>query len=121
VFKEEKIIENTRAMAPVMKQLHAELKAKHKSIGDARSIGLFGCLELVKNRKTKEPMSVNGGPVDPAVGKLVARLRENGVFAMAFGHLLLTNPPLTINKKQLEETFAIFDEALTITDAASSE
>jgi taurine--2-oxoglutarate transaminase len=121
VFKEEKIIENAREQGKVMAQLHAELKAKHKSVGDARSIGLFGCLELVKNRKTKEPMSINGGPVDPAVGKLIAHLKEKGVFAMAVGHLLLTNPPLVITKKQLEETFAVFDEALAITDAASTE
>ncbi len=119
VFKQDKIIENAAEVGKTMASVFAELKKKHKSVGDARSIGLFGCLELVRSRKTKEPLAPNAGPADPSVGKMMAFLRDKGVSTMAVGHFILCNPPLIITKQQLEEVLAIYDEALAITDAVS--
>jgi hypothetical protein len=60
----------------------------------------------------------------PAANKMMGYLRENGLStycahnAFPQGHLLMTNPPLVINEKQLDEAFQIIDKALTIVDDA---
>lgn len=95
VMEDEKIIENTKKMGDVMKMLHKKLKEKHSSVGDVRNIGLFGAIELVKSKKTKEPLVPYNG-THPVVPKLMAFLREKGIYCFINGHILHTNPPLII-------------------------
>src|SRR5450759_3314062 len=57
VMIDDDTMNHTQRMGGVLAELHAEMKKKHQSVGDVRSIGLFGVLELVKNRRTKEPMA----------------------------------------------------------------
>jgi taurine--2-oxoglutarate transaminase len=110
-------MEHTQRMGRVMSDLHAEMKEKHPSVGDVRSIGLFGVLELVRNRRTKEPMAPFNGS-SPEMQRLGGYLRENGMYAFVNWNNLFTNPPLCITEEQLRESFAIIDRALEITDAA---
>jgi taurine--2-oxoglutarate transaminase len=107
---------HTQRMGRVLSELHAEMKAKHPSVGDVRSIGLFGVLELVRNRETKEPMAPFNG-TSPEMQKLGAFLREHGMYAFINWNNLFTNPPLCITEEQLREAFAIIDRGLEITDA----
>ena len=95
------------------------MKRKHRSVGDVRSIGLFGVLELVRNRKTKEPMAPFNA-TSPEMQKLGAYLREQGMYVFINWNNLFTNPPLCITEQQLRESFAIIDKALDISDAAAS-
>ena len=53
VYEEENLVERTREMGQYVESKLLELKEKHPSIGDFRNTGLLGCIELVKNRKTK--------------------------------------------------------------------
>ena len=108
---------HTQRMGRVMSQLHAEMKEKHPSVGDVRSIGLFGVLELVRNRATKEPMAPFNG-TSPEMQKLGAFLREQGMYAFVNWNNLFTNPPLCITEEQLRDAFGVIDRALEITDAA---
>jgi taurine--2-oxoglutarate transaminase len=108
---------HTERVGRVMAELHAEMKRKHASVGDVRSIGLFGVLELVRDRRTKEPMAPFNGS-SPEMAKLGAYLREHGMYAFINWNNLFTNPPLCITEEQLRESFAIIDRALEITDAA---
>src|SRR5436190_4299975 len=55
IYEEENLVENAAKMGRYMNQQVEKLKEKHPSIGDFRNTGLLGCIELVKNRKTKEP------------------------------------------------------------------
>ena len=80
-------------------------------------IGLFGCLELVKNRKTKEPMAPYVGG-SPEMAKLGAYLKDNGVYNFTWSNMLHTNPPLTVTESELREVFEIINKALAITDQA---
>src|SRR3974390_2383810 len=57
VYEDDRLIENTKKMGAVMKQLHQEMQAKHPSVGEVRSIGLFGIIELVRSQKTKQQMA----------------------------------------------------------------
>jgi taurine--2-oxoglutarate transaminase len=57
VMQEDRIIERVGRMGPVLKGKLTDLGEAHPSVGEVRSIGLFGIIELVKDRKTKEPMA----------------------------------------------------------------
>jgi taurine--2-oxoglutarate transaminase len=119
VMKEDDIVGNSKRMGRVMAGLLDDLKAEHPSVGEVRSIGLFGCIELVKNRKTKEPMAPYVGP-SPEMAKLVSYLKDNGVYAFTWRNMLHTNPPLTVTEPELREVFEVINKALEITDAAAS-
>ncbi len=90
---------------------HADLYAKHPSLGDGRSIGLFGILELVRDRATYEPMAPYNGTSDEmkAVHK---HLKDHGLYTFVRWNTIMTNPPLTITEAELAEAFAIIDGAL---------
>jgi taurine--2-oxoglutarate transaminase len=117
VMIDDDTMNHTQRMGGVLAELHTEMKKKHQSVGDVRSIGLFGVLELVRNRQTKEPMAPFNG-TSPEMQKLGAFLREQGMYAFINWNNLFTNPPLCITEQQLREAFTVIDKALEITDAA---
>ena len=77
VYEEDGLIDNAKKMGAIMKQLGDELQAKHPSVGAVRSIGLFGIVELIRNRKTRQPMAPFNGTSDEmaALGPLLPRAR----------------------------------------------
>jgi taurine---2-oxoglutarate transaminase len=117
VMKDDNLVGNSKRMGTVMAGLMDDLKAEHPSVGDVRNLGLFGCIELVKNRQTKEPMGPYVG-ASPQMTKLGAYLREQGVYNFTWRNMLHTNPPLTTSEAQLREVFEIINQALEITDEA---
>lgn len=117
VYEEDNLIENTRKMGKIMKELSAELQAKHPSVGAVRSIGLFGIVELVRSRKTMQPMAPFNGTSEE-MGALGKFFREQGLYTIVRWNSFYTNPPLCINEPQLREAFAIIDKGLEITDKA---
>lgn len=116
VMQDDDMVAHTKRMGRVLAELHQEMKRKHPSVGDVRSIGLFGVLELVRNRETREPMAPFNG-TSPEMQRLGAFLRQEGMYAFVNWNNLFTNPPLCITEEQLHESFAIVDRALEITDA----
>ncbi len=109
------IIEHAYEMGPVLHRLLADLGEQHPSIGEVRSIGLFGIIELVRNRQTKEPLAP-WNSTSPEMIALRKMLLERGLFLDIHWHTLLIIPPLIITEQQLADGFAILDEALSITD-----
>ncbi len=117
VMKEDRLVEKARETGRVMADMLQELVDRHPSVGEVRSIGLFGIIELVKNRKTKEPMApFNGSSSEMAAFRKF--LLDHGVFASIHWHTVLLIPPLIITPDQLADGFAVIDEALRITDSA---
>ena len=94
------------------------MKSKHPSIGDWRNTGLLGCLELIKNRTTKEPMAPwNAKPHEMGViAQVAAKIRELGMFTFVKWNFIFIAPPLTITKEELDEGLGIISEALKIAD-----
>ncbi len=117
VLHEDDLVGNSRRMGVVMAGLIADLKAKHPSVGDVRSIGLFGLVELVRNRQTKEPMAPFNG-TSPEMQELGAFFKENGLYVFVNWNNFFTNPPLCVTEEELRAAFEIFDAGLDITDAA---
>ena len=117
VYEEDQLIENARRMGAVMRQLLDDLARKHPSVGAARSIGLFGLVELVRDRAKKVPLAPFNGTSEEmaALGKF---FRQEGLYTFVRWNTFFTNPPLCITEAELREAFAIIDRGLEITDRA---
>ncbi len=115
VLEEDDLVGNSKRMGAVMRRHHQAMYAKHPSVGAVRNIGLFGILELVRNRKTFETMAPFNGTSDTM--KAVAKyIRDHGMYTFVRWHTIATNPPLCITEEQLAEGFEIIDGALDIAD-----
>jgi len=115
VMKSDHVVENAREMGKVMADMLAELVDRHPSVGEVRSIGLFGIIELVKNKSTHEPLSPWN--TNNATMKAIRKyLLDHGVFLYTHWHSILLLPPLIITPEQLAEGFAVLDQALEIAD-----
>lgn len=120
VYRDDRLIERARAMGEILKAELLKIKNKHPSVGDVRAIGLFSLVELVKDRRTREPLT----PYNPKPDQLGpmpqfnAFLREHGLFTFVRWNTFFVNPPLIISEEQLREGLAIIDQGLDIVDAA---
>src|SRR5437764_6210268 len=117
VYEEDNLLENARKMGVLMKELHADLARRHPSVGAARSIGLFGPIELVRDKAKKVPLAPFNGTSDEmaALGKF---FRQEGLYTFVRWNTFFTNPPLCITEQEMREAFAIIDRALDMTDRA---
>jgi taurine---2-oxoglutarate transaminase len=117
VMEQDDLVAKARERGTLLAQLHRDMAAKHASVGAVRSIGLFGIIELVRNRATLEPLAPFNG-TSPEMGALAKFFRQEGLFTFVRWNYFFTNPPLTITDDQLREAFAIIDRGLEITDQA---
>ncbi len=108
-YKDEGVIEHAARMGKVLDEILADLKARHPSVGDARNIGLFSAIELVKDRTTKEPLIV------PEIAK---QARAQGLSVMTPANMVAISPPLIITESQLKEGMTIIDGLLGLADKA---
>jgi taurine--2-oxoglutarate transaminase len=118
VMREEKIVEHSAEMGPVLNRMLRDLGEAHPSVGEVRSIGLFGIIELVKDRKTKEPMAPWNSS-SPEMTSFRKYCLEHGLFLYTHWHTALIIPPLIITGEQLQEGMDVLDGALEITDKAA--
>ncbi|HVO83898.1 MAG TPA: aminotransferase class III-fold pyridoxal phosphate-dependent enzyme [Syntrophobacteria bacterium] len=122
IYQEDNLIENSAKMGKYLLEKAMELKDKHPCIGDVRGLGLFVGLELVKNRKTKEPLVPVAGKLRPGLNpklEVARKLAELGMMAMAAnpGSVVAMAPPLIVTKAEIDEGVAIMDKALAAADA----
>jgi taurine--2-oxoglutarate transaminase len=115
VYVDDGLIEHSSQMGELMGAHHQTLLREHPSVGAVRNIGLFGVLELVRDRTTMEPMAPFNGNSDE-MRALDRYLLDHGVYTMVRWWDVMTNPPLCITEEQLNEGFAVINEALTIAD-----
>ncbi|MCE7904243.1 MAG: aminotransferase class III-fold pyridoxal phosphate-dependent enzyme [Anaerolineae bacterium CFX3] len=118
VMREDKLVERAAALGPVLKRMLNDLGEAHPSVGDVRSIGLFGIVELVRDRKTKEPMAPWNG-TSPEMAALRKYCLDHGLFLSTHWHTALVIPPLIIDEAQLAEGMSVLSEALDFADEAA--
>ena len=118
IYVEDDLIANAAAMGKYVDTGVEELKMKHPSIGDWRNTGLLGCIELVKDRKTKEPMApFNAKPDEMTVmNKVAAKIKELGMYTFVRWNYIFIAPPLCVTKAQIDEGLAIISQAISIAD-----
>ncbi|MFZ4563069.1 MAG: aminotransferase class III-fold pyridoxal phosphate-dependent enzyme, partial [Bacteroidales bacterium] len=118
IYEKEHLVENAALMGKYMEERVGELKKRHISIGDYRNTGLLGCIELVKDRKTKEPMAPwNAKPAEMEImNRVAARIRELGMFTFVRWNYIFTAPPLCVTKEQIDEGLQIISDAIALAD-----
>jgi taurine---2-oxoglutarate transaminase len=117
VMEQDALVEQARTRGEAMARMLAELAGRHPSVGAVRSIGLFGVVELVRNREKRTPMAPFNG-TSAEMTELGKFFRQEGLYTFVRWNYFFTNPPLSITETELAEGFAIIDRALTITDKA---
>jgi len=114
VMESEDLPGRAAALQPTVRKHMNALAAKHRCFKAARSIGLFGILDLQKNAAGDPAAPYNGS--SPAMAAMAAHIRERGLFTfLRWGHVMC-NPPLIITEEQLAEGYEIIDEGLSIVD-----
>ena len=118
ILEEENMIANAANMGKYIEQKVEALKLKHPSIGDFRNTGLLGCIELVRNRETKEPLVPwNAKPAESeASNRIAAKIRELGMFTFVRWNWIFIAPPLCITKSEIDEGMEIISKAIEIAD-----
>ena len=114
-YREHGIEEHVAEMHDILSAFMDNMVEKHKCIGESRCIGLFGALEVVKNKETREPMQEYGVP-GPVMPWIFAELKKRGFATFGRENFIEICPPLIITKEELEEYLPILDEVLTIVD-----
>ncbi|MFC1771412.1 aminotransferase class III-fold pyridoxal phosphate-dependent enzyme [Candidatus Margulisiibacteriota bacterium] len=123
VYEQENLLENAINMGEYLEAEMIFLKEKHPSIGDFRNTGLLGCIELVKNKKTKEPITPWNAKAEEMeiTNKVAAKLRELGLFTFVRWNWIFLAPPLIITREQMDEALAIISKAVSVADQYYSE
>lgn len=115
IYKEEHLIENAAKMGAVLAERLEKLR-RFDSVGDVRHIGLFSMVELVKDKKTKEPIIAYGMDYGKdkvgLMGKFVSLLIEKGFYTYSHESSVMIAPPLIITEQQINEAMDIFETVL---------
>lgn len=113
VMADEKIVENAADIGErVIKPLLLELQTKHKVIGEIRGRGVFWALDLVKDRKSREPLAPYGG-TSPAMTELVSACKKLGLMPFTNYNRMHICPPCNVSEAEIREGFAILDQAFS--------
>lgn len=75
-----------------------EVFKNHPNVGDIRCCGFLAGVELVRDRKTKEPFSMD----ERVCHKITLAARKYGVITRPLGNVLVFMPPYVINEDGLE-------------------
>jgi taurine--2-oxoglutarate transaminase len=118
VIEEDGLLERARQTGKLMADLLRDLASRHPSVGAVRSIGLFGIVELVRNRKTMEPMAPFNG-TSPEMAAIAKFFRDEGLYTLVRWNYFFTNPPLPITEAELREGFSIISRALQVADRSA--
>jgi len=111
VYEEDDLMARARRMGDVMTRHMRDLEARHPIVGATRSLGLFGMIELVKDRTSMEPLAPFNGTSEPmlALGRF---LRKEGLYTFVRWNSIMTNPPLIISEEEMGHGFDILDRGI---------
>lgn len=115
-YRKADILGNVTKVGAVLADELEALKEKHPCVGDVRHIGLFSCVELVKDKATKEPLVSYGKDPDGTMGKIIGLLKERKFMTYSHENMIFVCPPLIITEEQLREELEKLDEVLSIVD-----
>src|SRR6266851_2616217 len=109
LIEEENLLENAHVVGSYFRGKLEELQAKHSLIGDVRGMGLMQALELVKDRKTKEP-------APEAATQVMERARQNGLLigkGGLYGNTIRMAPMLNTTKPDVDEAIKLLDKSFS--------
>lgn len=102
-------------MGKILSAFLDKMVEKHKCVGEARCIGLFAALEIVKDKEKRIPMQ-EYGEHGPEMASILAELKKRGFSTFGRENNINICPPLIITEAELNEYLPILDEVLTWAD-----
>jgi taurine---2-oxoglutarate transaminase len=120
VYIEEDLAARAGAMGEKVLARLRELAARHPCVGEVRGVGLLACLELVRDRDTREPLTAQRteAPVSAAIAQVRQAILGRRVWPLFRWNLIGLTPPLTISDAELDEGIAAIDAGLEAGDRA---
>jgi 4-aminobutyrate aminotransferase / (S)-3-amino-2-methylpropionate transaminase / 5-aminovalerate transaminase len=105
VIIDEKLVENSARVGALMLDALKRLQEKYRCIGDVRGRGLMIGVEMVSDRKTKEPL-------DKKITRaLFHEALERGLVTMSYSNVIRINPPLVITEDEAMRGIDILDQS----------
>jgi len=106
IIEDEKLLKHTLEISQYTKERFNQMKKKYEIIGDVRGVGLSIGVDLVANRDTKERAK-------EAAAKICYRSWEKGIIMVFIAsNVLRIQPPLIINKEQIDKAIDIIEESI---------
>ena len=116
IIEEEKLVEKAAKIGDYLFDRLLELKEKHDVIGDVRGKGLLAGIELVRDRKTREPVD------ETYVVKILGACTKQGVLISRtnrsfpkFNNTLALSPALIAGRSEIDDIVSAIDKALEAT------
>lgn len=106
VIEEEDIMQNVQTVGESIMKRMKKMQEQHPIIGDVKGKGFLLGMELVKDKKTKEPFD--------EAGKLVyQKAFRKGLAWIPAGHILRMSPPLIMDEKYAFKGLDIIEESIS--------
>lgn len=108
VIDDEQLVANAAEVGSFVLERFRSLQSRHEAIGDVRGRGLFFGIDLVKDRKTREPAA-------DLAKRIVNRMRHKGVLMSRIGehdNILKLRPPLVFSKEHADLLVTTLDEVM---------
>ena len=112
--EQENLLANAAETGAYLREKLRELQEKHALIGEVRGMGLMQALELVRDRKTKEPATEETAQLMEAARMNRVLVGKGGIF----GNVIRISPPLNIGKADVDEFTRLLDASLSQCSAA---
>ena len=113
VIEEDNLLENAHVVGSYFRQGLEGLKEKYPLIGDVRGMGLLQGMELVKDRKTKEPAAQETNALLDEARRAGLLIGKGGLW----GNVIRMSPPLNISKSDVDEAMRMLDQALAAVES----
>lgn len=114
-YKERHIAEHVQEMEKILHPFLDTLVERHACVGEARCLGLFSALEIVKDKETRTPI-VSYGEKNSIMPSIMGELRKRGFATFGRENNINICPPLIITADELQTYLPILDDVLTWVD-----
>jgi 4-aminobutyrate aminotransferase/(S)-3-amino-2-methylpropionate transaminase len=108
IMQRDRIPERAAKLGDIMRKRLEEMFEKYELIGDVRGLGAMQAIELVRDRRGKEPAA------DETM-RVINKAREKGLLLLRAGvylNVIRLHPPLTIEEDNLMRGLDILEESM---------
>jgi adenosylmethionine-8-amino-7-oxononanoate transaminase len=107
LFEKEEVLKKLKGKIKIIETwLKKILHLRH--VGDVRNIGFMAGIELVKNKKTKQPYDW----AEKKGWRVAYYARDNGVLIRPLGNVVVIMPPLSISEQNLKRLLDVIKSAI---------
>ncbi|MDM5340229.1 aspartate aminotransferase family protein [Fictibacillus enclensis] len=110
ILERENLIDNARVMGEELLKGFKKIQSERSIVGDVRTLGLIGAVEIVKNKEANERFP------EPLAPKVLAEAAKRGLIvrSVVFDNqdTLVFAPPLIINQQEINELIQILSESI---------